>query len=52
MNDLPRTSERRKLSCVHSSALPGDFARLIAVIRRDRAHYPPRTDRPPAEHGT
>ena len=52
MNDLARTPERRKFSCVNSSAIPGRVARRVAVFRRDRAHHPPRTDRPPAEYGT
>ena len=52
MNDLLRTSERRKSPCVHSPAIPRRFARSVAVIRRDRVVNPPRTDRPPAEPGT
>ena len=52
MNDLARTPERRKFSCVNSSAIPGRVARRVAVFSRDRAHHPPRTDRPPAEYGT
>ncbi len=56
MNDFPRAAERGKHSCFNSSALPRRITRRItrriAVVRRDRAHNPPRTDRSPAEHGT
>ena len=52
MNDLFRTSEYRKCSYVHLSAIPRRVARCAAVVRRDRAHHPPRTDLSPAEHGT
>ena len=41
-----------KRSCVHSPAISRRVARRVAVVRRDRAHHPPRTDRPPAQHGT
>jgi len=52
LDDFSRAEECRKCSCDHSPAIPRRIARRVAVIRRDRAHHPPRTDRSPAEHGT
>ena len=52
IRDYFQSAERGKRSCVHSSAIPRRIARRIAVVRRDRAAHPPRTDHPPAQHGT
>ena len=51
-NPIPRAAEYRKCSCVHSPAVSGCAARLVAVVRRDRVVHPPRADRPPAQYGT
>jgi len=51
MNDLARASERRKSSCVHSSALPGDVARSAAVVCRSPEDDPPGTARSPMGGG-
>ena len=52
MNDLLRTSERRKSPYVHPPAIPGRIARRVAVVRRDRVVRPARADCLSAEHGT
>lgn len=43
MNDLPRTSERRNGSFVHSPAQPGDVARRAAALCRSPEDDPPRS---------
>ena len=51
MNDLPRAAERRKLSCVHSPASPGDVARGAAAVCVSPEDDPPGTARSPMGGG-